>query len=40
MVVIREPKTFFFDFDESKTVDEILKHEIELIRTELIIKSN
>ena len=35
MTVIREPKTFYFDFDWFKTVDENLKHEIEII-----IKSN
>ena len=31
MVVIREPKTFYFDFDWSKNVDKTLKHEIEFI---------
>ena len=31
MVVIREPKTFYFDFDLPKNVDENLKHEIEFI---------
>ena len=35
MVAIREPKTFYFDFDWPKNVDENLKHEIEFI-----IKSN
>ena len=35
MVVKREPKTFYFDFDWPKDVDEILKHDIEFI-----IKSN
>ena len=35
MVTIREPKTFYFDFDWPKNVDENLKHEIEFI-----IKSN
>ena len=29
MVVIREPQTFYFDFDWSKYVDENLKHEVE-----------
>ena len=31
MVVIREPKTFYFDFDLSKDVDKNLKHEIKFI---------
>ena len=35
MTVIRDPKTFSFDFDLSKDVDENLKRGIELI-----IKSN
>ena len=35
MVVIREPKTFYFDFDWPKNVDDNSKHEIEYI-----IKSN
>ena len=35
MIVIRDPKTFYFDFDWPKNVDENLKHEIEFI-----IKSN
>ena len=35
MVVIKEPKTFYFDFDWPKVVDESLKFEIEFI-----IKSN
>ena len=35
MVVIREPKTFCFDFDLPKYVNKNLKHE-----TEFIIKSN
>ena len=35
MVVIRNPKTFRFNFDWSKYIDENLKHEIEFI-----IKSN
>ena len=35
IVVIREPKTFYFHFDWPKNVDENLKHEIEFI-----IKSN
>ena len=35
MIVIRDPKTFYFQFDWPKDVDENLKHEIELV-----IKSN
>ena len=35
MIVIRDPKTFYFNFDWPKYVDEYLKHEIEFI-----IKSN
>ena len=35
MIVIRDPKTFYFDFDWPKDVDENLKHKIEFI-----IKSN
>ena len=35
MTVIRDPKTFVFNFDWPKDVDENLKHEIEFI-----IKSN
>ena len=35
MIVIRDLKTFYYDFDCSKNVDKNLKHE-----TELIIKSN
>ena len=35
MIVIRDPKTFGFNFDCPKYVDEILKHEIEFA-----IKSN
>ena len=35
MVVIRDPKTFCFNFDWPKNVDENLKHE-----TEFVIKSN
>ena len=31
MVVIRDPKTFYFDFDWPKNVDENLKHEIKFI---------
>ena len=29
MIVIRDPKTFYFDFDWSKDVDKNLNHEIE-----------
>ena len=35
LIVIRDPKTFCFDFDRPKYVDENLKYE-----TEFIIKSN
>ena len=35
MIVMRDPKTFYFKFDWPKDVDENLKHEIEVI-----IKSN
>ena len=35
MIVIIDPKLFYFDFDWPKDVDENLKHE-----TEFIIKSN
>ena len=35
MVVIREPKTFYFDFDLPKHADKNLKHE-----TEFVIKGN
>ena len=35
MIVTRDPKTFYFDFDWPKDVNENLKHEIEFI-----IKSN
>ena len=35
MIVIRDPKTFYFDFDWPKDVVKNLKHEIEFI-----IKSN
>ena len=31
MVVIREPKTFYFDFDLPKDVDKNLRHEIKFI---------
>ena len=30
-IVIRDTKTFYFDFDWPKDVDENLKHEIEFI---------
>ena len=33
MVVIRDPKTFYFDFDWPTTFHESLKHEIEFIIT-------
>ena len=29
MIVIRDPKTFYFDFDWSRDVDKNLNHEIE-----------
>ena len=35
MIVIRDPKTFYFNFNWPKDVDEKWKHEIEFI-----IKSN
>ena len=35
MIIIRNPKTFCFNFDRPKYADENLKHEIEFI-----IKSN
>ena len=35
MIVIRDPKTFYFDFDWPEDVDENLEHKIELI-----LKSN
>ena len=35
MIFIRDPKTFYFNFDRLKVVDDNLKHE-----TEFIIKSN
>ena len=35
MIAIRDPKTFYFDFDWPKDVDQNLKHEIEFL-----IKSN
>ena len=35
MIVIRDPKTFYLDFDWPKNVDQNLKYEIEFI-----IKSN
>ena len=31
MIVIREPKSFYFNFDLLKDVDKNLKHEIEFI---------
>ena len=35
VILIRDPKTFYFNFDRPKDVDENLNHEIEFI-----IKSN
>ena len=35
MIVIRDPKTFCFNFDLPKNIDEIL-----MLETEFIIKSN
>ena len=32
VIVIREPKTLYFDFDWPENVDENLKHEIEFSR--------
>ena len=34
MVVIREPKTFYFNFDLTKDIDKNLKHEIEFITSQ------
>ena len=31
VIVIRDPKTFYFDFDWPKDIDENLKHEIKYI---------
>ena len=31
VVVIKDPKTFYFDFDWPKDVDKNFKHEIEFI---------
>ena len=31
MIVIKDPKTFHFNFDSPKIVDENLEHEIEFI---------
>ena len=31
MIAIKDPKTFYFDFDWSKDVDEDLKHEIYFV---------
>ena len=42
MIVIRDPKTFYFNFDWPKYVDEYLKHEIEFIikNNESLAESN
>ena len=32
MIMIRDPKTIYFDFHWPKNVDENLKHEIEFIK--------
>ena len=32
MIRIKDPKTFYFDFDWSKNYDENLKHHIEFIK--------
>ena len=42
MIVIRDPKTFYFDFDCAEDVDDNLKHDIELIikGNESLVKSN
>ena len=29
MIVIKDPKTFYFDFDRPRNVEKNLKHEIE-----------
>ena len=41
MMVIRDPKTFCFNFDWPKDVDENLKHEIEFImkRNEALVEN-
>ena len=41
MIVIRDPKTFYFDFDWLKDVDENLKHENEFIikRNEFLVEN-
>ena len=31
MIVIRDPKTFYFDIDQPKSVDDNLKHEIKFV---------
>ena len=31
MIVIRDPKTFYFNFNWSKDVDKNLKHKVEFI---------
>ena len=42
VVVIRDPKTFYFDFHCAEDVDENLKHGIELIikSNESLVESN
>ena len=41
MIVIRDPKTFCFNFDWPEVVDENLKHEIEFIikRNESLVEN-
>ena len=33
MTLVRDPKVFYFDFNQPKDVDENLKHKIEFIKT-------
>ena len=40
MSVIRDPKTFCFDFDWSNDVDENLKHKTEFIKTNESLANN
>ena len=40
LIVIRDPKSIYFDFDRSKDVDEKLKDEIEFIRKSNVKNEN
>ena len=40
MIVIRDPKTFCFNFDWPKDVDDSLKHKTELIKTNESLADN